>query len=299
MSGANDATRATRNATLRAAILVLIGAAGVQSSAAISISLFEPLGILQTSTTRLLVAAAILLIIFRPRIKGRAPREWFGIVIYGVTMAALNIFMYLAIDRVPLGVVSTIAFLGPCLVALLASRKVSEGLLALAALAGVALIAGLGGPFDLIGLLFAGAMAVSLGLYTLFAAKVGQSVGGLPSMALSVAVAALITLPISVPTIPTATAPQWGLILLSVMLGTALAFTADTLAGRLTSARVLGVFFAFDPLMGTLVGAIFLGQTLSLSTLSGIALVVAAGAGIVWSAGRRGGTSQASPPPSP
>ena len=295
----SHADRAARSTTLRAAILVLIGAAGVQSSAAISISLFEPLGILQTSTMRLLVAAVILLVIFRPRIKGRAPEEWFGIVIYGVTMAALNVFMYLAIDRIPLGVASTIAFLGPCLVALTASRKVSEGLLAVAALGGVALIAGLGGPFDPIGMLFASAMAVSLALYTLFAVKVGQSIGGLPSMALSVAVAALITLPISVPAIPNATAPHWGLILLSVMLGTALVFTTDTLAGRLTSARVLGVFFAFDPLMGTLVGAVFLRQALSLPTIAGIALVVAAGAGIVWSAGRRGDTHGIPPTPSP
>lgn len=295
VSRVNDAGRVTRSAsrgaTLRAAILVFIGAAGVQGSAAISMTLFEPLGVMQTSSLRLLIAAVLLLALFRPRLRGRSQREWASIILYGVAMASMNIFLYLSIDRVPLGIATTIDFLGPCLVALVASRKVSEGLLAVMALGGVAMIAGLGGPLDPLGMVFAAAAGASFGLYTLLAAKVGQSTGGLSSMGLSVAVAALLTLPISAPGVSRVTASEWGLLLLSALLGTALAFTVDTMAGRLTSARVIGVFFAFDPVVGTIVGAIFLGQVLSLPALIGVVLVVVSGAGIVWLAGRRGPTT--------
>src|SRR5690606_8960241 len=69
--------------------------------------------------------------------------------------------------------------------------------------------------------------------------------------------------------------------------GTAVPFIVDTLAGKITSARVLGVFFAFDPLLGTLVGALVLEQLLAPQAIAGIVLVALAGAGIVWSAGRR------------
>lgn len=278
----------TRGAALRAVILVFIGATGVQLSAAIALGMFDSLGVLSTSSLRLLIAAVALLLIFRPRLRGRSGREWAAIVLYGFAMASMNIFLYLAIDRIPLGIATTIDFLGPCLVALLASRRLGEVVLAFVAFGGVALIAGLGGPIDALGLVFAGCAAVCMGLYTLLAARVGQSSGGLPSVALSVAFAALITLPLSVPTVPEVSAPQWGMLLLSALLGTALAFTVDTMAGRWTSARVIGVLFAFDPLVGTLVGALLLGQVLTAPALLGIGLVVAAGAGIVWMAGRGG-----------
>lgn len=273
---------------MRAVILVFIGSTGVQLSAAIAFGMFDSLGALATSSLRLLIAAAVLLLIFRPRLRGRSARDWAAIALYGFAMASMNIFLYLAIDRIPLGIATTIDFLGPCLVALIASRRLGEVLLALVAFGGVALIAGLGGPIDALGLVFAGCAAVCMGLYTLLAARVGQSAGGLPSVALSVAVAAIITLPLSAPTIPQVTGSQWGMLLLSALLGTALAFTVDTMAGRWTSARVIGVLFAFDPLVGTLVGALLLGQVLEMPALLGIGLVVAAGAGIVWMAGRDG-----------
>ncbi|QIM19830.1 EamA family transporter [Leucobacter coleopterorum] len=268
-------------------LLVLVGSLGMQLSAVIALGLFDTLGVLGTSSTRLAVAAVFLLIIFRPRLRGRTRREWISIVLYGAAMAAMNGFLYLAIERIPLGVATTIDFLGPCLVALAASRRLREILLALAAMAGVALIAGFGGPFDALGLIFAAAASVCFGLYTLLAAKIGHSSGGLSAVALSVAVAAILTLPFSVPAVPLVRPEQWGLLVLSALLGTALAFTVDTMAGRLTSARVLGVFFAFDPVLGTLLGVLILGQVLTLPTTLGILLVVAAGAGIVWFAGKR------------
>lgn len=288
---AEAAQSATRAATLRAVLLVLSGSIGMQVAAVLAVGLFATVGVLGTSGLRFAIAAVVLLLIFRPRLRGRSRGEWIGIVLYGVAMAAMNVSLYLAIERIPLGVATTIDFLGPCLVALLASRGVREALLAVAALGGVALIAGLGGPLDPLGLVFAAIAAVCFGLYTLLAARVGQSEGGLPSVALSVSVAAVLTLPFSVPVVARVTPAEWGILVLSALVGMTLAFTVDTLAGRLTSARVIGVLFAFDPVVGTLLGALWLGQVLTAPALVGVALVVAAGAGIVWLAGRPRGAS--------
>ncbi|WP_258566536.1 DMT family transporter [Leucobacter luti] len=288
MSSSSNTRRFTRAATIRAMVLVLIGSLGMQFSAVIAVGLFPAFGVLGTSSVRMLVAAVILLLIFRPRLRGRSRREWAGIVLYGVAMAAMNAFLYLAFDRLPLGVATTIDFLGPCLVALLASRRAREGALALVALLGVALIAGFGGALDPLGLVFAALAGAAFGLYTLLAASVGQSEGGLPSVALSVTIAAVLTLPFSVPTLPLIRAEHLVPLVASALLGTALAFTVDTIAGRLTSARVLGVFFAFDPVVGTILGAVFLGQLLTPLALTGVVLIVAAGAGIVWFSGGHG-----------
>jgi inner membrane transporter RhtA len=272
---------------VRAVILVLIAAIGMQIAAVLAMTLFADLGVPATGGLRFALAAVLLLALLRPRLRGRSRGEWAGILIYGVAMALMNLLIFLAIDRLPLGVATTIEFLGPCLVALAASRHLREALLAVVAFVGVALIAGLGGPLDPLGLVFAAGAAVCFGLYTLLAARVGKSSGGLPSVALSVAVAAILTLPFSVPAAPTVSPGQWGVLLLSAAIGTAFAFTADTYAGRLTSARVIGVLFSFNPVVGTIIGVVALGQMLTLPALAGIVLVVVAGAGIVWLAGRR------------
>ena len=285
MTTSSAVHRLQRGAIVRAMLLVLVGATGVQLSAVFAVGLFEPLGVLGTSSVRLAIAAVVLLVLFRPTFRGRSRTEWAGIVLYGVAMAAMNAMLYLAVDRLPLGIATTLDFLGPCAVALFASRRVREGLLAVVALIGVALIAGFGGPLDPLGIVFGLLAGVAFGLYTLLAARVGSSGGGLPGVALSVTVAAILTLPFSVPTIPLIQPPHLLPLLASALLGTALAFTVDTLAGRLTSARVLGVFFAFDPVVGTIVGAIFLSQILSPVAVGGVILVVLAGAGIVWFAG--------------
>ena len=267
--------------------LVLTGSIGMQIGAAISLSLFADLGAAGTSGLRMLIAALIMLALFRPRLRGRSRDEWLGIVLYGTAMAAMNMFLYQAIERIPLGVATTLDFLGPCVVAFLASRRLREGLLAIAAFAGVVLLAGFGGPFDTVGLIWGALAGVSFAGYTLLAPRIGKTEGGLQSVALSVSVAAVLTMPFSVPVIADVRPAQWGLLALSALVGTALAFSVDTIAGRLTSARILGVFFAFDPVMGTLVGVLFLGDVLTVTALCGITLVVLAGAGIVWSAGQR------------
>ncbi|MGO2140894.1 MAG: EamA family transporter [Leucobacter sp.] len=280
-------TQPNRSATIRAMLLVLMGSIGMQIGAAISLSLFADLGAAGTSGLRMMIAAAIMLVLFRPKLRGRSRDEWLGIVLYGVAMAAMNLFLYQAIERIPLGVATTLDFLGPCMVAFLASRRLREGLLAIAAFAGVVLLAGFGGPFDTVGLLWGALAGVSFAGYTLLAPRIGKSEGGLQSVALSITVAAILTTPFSLPVVTQVQPQQWGLLALSALVGTALAFSVDTIAGRLTSARILGVFFAFDPVMGTLVGVLFLGDVFTPAALAGILLVVLAGAGIVWSAGQR------------
>ncbi|GAA1796703.1 EamA family transporter [Leucobacter iarius] len=289
----------SRRSTLQAAGLIVTGALGVQFSAVLAYGLFDEVGVLGTSGARLLIAAVLLVLIFRPKLRGRSRREWGGIALYGVAMAAMNLFLYLAIARIPLGIATTIDFLGPCLVALIGSRRLRDGLLALLAFVGVALIAGLGGPLDPIGVLWAVAAGTCFGLYTLLASHVGKEGGGLPGMALSVCIGAIVTLPFSLPALPHIAPGSLGVLLLSAVLGTALAFTVDTLAGKVTSARIIGVLFACDPLVGTLLGALLLGQALTLPALAGIALVVLAGAGIVWFSGDRGSAPESAPAPGP
>ena len=281
-----------RGSTGTSAVLVLFGSAGVQVSSSISATLFSTYGPIPVSCLRMVLAAIVLLVAVRPRLRGRDLRQWMAIVMYGVAMAAMNITLYLALERIPLGIAVTLEFLGPCAVALAASRKLREAACALLALTGVGLISlGPGSYFDALGYLFALMDAACFGLYTIFAAKVGKTGTGLDGLALSVTVAALLTLPVSIIHAPHVSGTHWWLLALSALLGVVLPYGVDTIAGRLTSARVVGTLFAIDPAMGALIGALLLGQTITITAIAGILIVSLSGALLVWAAGHANQTT--------
>jgi inner membrane transporter RhtA len=277
----------TRAAALKATGLVVVGSLGIQLSSAICASLFPALGPAAVASLRMAIAAVVLWALLRPRLRGRSRASWAGVVVYGVAMAAMNLSLYAAVERLPLGVAVTLDFLGPCAVALLASRRLHEGLCALLALGGVVLISGPSGHFDLLGYAFGLSAAFFFALYTVFAERVGKDEHGLSSLALSVAVAALVLLPFGAPRVPEVTGEQWGTLAVAAVVGVVLSFTADTLAASFADARVVGTLFSADPVLGSLVGAVVMGERIGLLAWTGILLVSAAGALLVWSSGRR------------
>lgn len=285
-------TTSSRKDVLSAVGLIIIGSVGIQISSAIASTLFADLGPLAVSALRMSIAAIVLLAVFRPKIRGRSKREWIGIVIYGVAMAAMNISLYEAIHRLPLGVAVTLEFLGPCAVALFASRRVVEGVLAVAALAGVVLIAGPAGYGDVLGIFFGLSAGLFFAIYTVASARVGKSENGISGLAWSVTIAAVLSLPLVATAGAAPTPPQWGVLALSAIIGVSIPYTVDTLAAKLTSARVVGTLFSMDPLVAALFGFLLLGETISGLGFLGIAIVVAAGAGMVWSSGKPDKTLQ-------
>lgn len=283
VSSTVDPSAARTRPGTRAALYVLIGSLGIQSSSALSATMFDALGSPAVSSLRLVIAAVVLLVFLRPRLAGRSLRQWGAVTAYGVAMAAMNLLLYKAVEHLPLGIAVTLDFLGPAVVALALSRRLREALWAALALAGVILIAGPGGYFNALGFAFGLGAGLCFALYTIFAEKVGKEDGNsISALALSVSVAALVSLPFGAPRIPDVSAGQWGMLALSAVIGVAVPYAVDTLAAKITSARVIGTLFAIDPAMGTFIGWLALGQSLSWLALLGIGLVAVAGACVAW-----------------
>lgn len=93
-------------------------------------------------------------------------------------------------------------------------------------------------------------------------------------------------LPLSLPAITGLDGSTWFKLVLSAVVGVALAYSADNIAGQLTSAAVIGVLFSIDPVVGAAVGSILLGEILPLWSYLGIVLVALSGAYIVWHTNR-------------
>ncbi|WKK61341.1 EamA family transporter [Corynebacterium sp. P3-F1] len=268
---------------LRPVALVLVGSLGIQASAMVSSTLFAELGTVTVSTFRLVVAAVIMLVAFRPAVRTFTRQRWINAGIYGIAMAAMNQFYFAAVDRLPLGVVVTLDFLGPCVVSFLGLKHWAERGWAMIAFIGVVLIAGPSSGIDPVGLIYGFLAGAFFAAYTVFAERVGKAEGGgLADLAISVAVAGLVTLPIAAPRLIDVSPNSWLILTLAALIGVVIPYVADTLAARLTSAQVVGTLFALDPVLGSLLGWLFMGDELTARMLIGIPMVSLAGAVITW-----------------
>ena len=136
-----------------ASALAVAAIFSVQVGNALVGSLFERVPPLGAAALRLGLAALILLLIVRPRLRGWSRRTWFGVVLLGIGMGGMNVFIYLAIERIPIGLAVTIELLGPLAVAVIGVRRALDIAWVLLALGGV-----------VAGLLASGASRLALGV---------------------------------------------------------------------------------------------------------------------------------------
>lgn len=267
---------------VRPVLLVLIGSLGIQSSALISSTLFAQLGTVAVSTFRLVLASAIMLVVFRPPLRRFSRARWMNAGVYGVTLAAMNQFYFAAVDRIPLGVAVTLDFLGPACVSFFGLRHSKERHWAIVAFVGVVLIAGPSSGLDRLGVLFGLLAGAFFGLYTVYAERLGKAEGGLGDLATSVSVAALVALPFTFQEVTALDLHAVAVLAIAALVGVVIPYVADTLAARYSSAAVVGTLFALDPVVGSLLGWLVAGDSLTVRMVTGIAFVTVAGAVMTW-----------------
>ncbi|HSG91372.1 MAG TPA: EamA family transporter [Pseudomonadales bacterium] len=262
--------------------MVLSAVVSIQIGAALASQLFPALGALGTVAWRVLFAALILLLVARPRLRGLARAELGLLLLFGVVVAAMNAFFYLAIERLPLGVVVTIEFLGPLGVGALRATRWLERIWVALALLGVALLAPFSGAdLDPVGLVFAVLSGSAWGSFVLLSTRVGRVFPGSAGIALGMGIAALLLLPWAVDSAATLFAgPRLlGTVLAVALLSTAVPFALEFHALRRLSSTVYGTLISLEPAMAAIAGALILGEVLGMRALLAIACVTVAAIG--------------------
>ena len=273
-----------RSRSVPAPLLVIGAILSVQVGAAIATGLIRDLGPLVTVTIRLDVAALVLLVIARPSPRGRSRRDWGLVGLLGLSLVVMNVTFYNAIARLPLGVVTTIEFLGPLALAAAASRRPRDLLAVAVALAGVVAVSGAltasWQDLDALGLAFTIAAGVSWAAYILTMRGVGSRWSEVDGLAASMLLAAALITPFGVIAAQgiTITAAQLAAGAFVAVLSSVVPYSFELFALRRIDNRVFGILLSLEPAASALVGFFLLGQALAAPQVVGIGLVVAASA---------------------
>jgi inner membrane transporter RhtA len=282
-----DPARLRDGPGVAAAIVITVGLL-FQVGSALAIHVMQAVGVIEALWMRT-AFAALMLIAVRPR-TFRLPRDQNRLRLAALTLALLgmNLFFYAAIDRIPLGVVVTIEFLGPLTVAMLGSRGVLDWVWIVLAAAGVAVLAGPSGSADALGLVFAFAAAACWGSFILLAKRAVTHMDPLSITALMLAGSAVLLTPVLLVS-GVVVRGQGSAIALGVLvslLSSALPYRLEFIALQRVSAATYGVLLSIEPALAALIGFVLLSQRLSgVEILAIVAVAVAAG-GASWTHGR-------------
>ncbi|MEV6849927.1 EamA family transporter [Actinoplanes sp. NPDC051411] len=272
-----------------APLLVVLSVACSQAGAAIARTLFDSLGPPGVLLMRMGVAAVVFIVAVRPRVWTWTAAAWRAAALLGAFAAGLTLLSYLAFARAPQGIVVTLSFVGPLVLALVQTRRVGDLVWALAAGAGVVLLglrAGVDAPWA--GLLLGLAAGACGAGYIVFTARLGGAVPGLGGLAVAFAVATLVVLPFGV----VGAAHAWGHPRLLAgglavsLLSSVVPYALELMALRHLPTRVFGVLMSLQPAGAAIAGLLILGQHLGPAPLVALVLVTAAGVGITRRRGR-------------
>ena len=265
-----------------APLLVLAAIVSVQFGGALAATLIPLVGVFGSVTLRLTIAATVLLVIVRPRIRGRTTTDWLVVGAFGTILATMNLFFYGALARIPIGVTVTIEFIGPLILATVLSHRRKDLLAVVGAGIGVTLISGITSTpwaqIDLAGLGLALAAGAAWAGYIVFSARTGARFAQLDGLAIAMTIAAALVAPAGVITAGSAMwTPDalWRGASIAV-LSSVLPYSLELIALRRLAAHVFGILLSLEPAVAALAGLIVLGQQLSWPQLLGMACVVAA-----------------------
>jgi inner membrane transporter RhtA len=268
--------------------MVLGSITSVQCGAALATTLFGRVGPAGTVFLRGAFAALVLLAIAHRDVVRVRRSELGELALFGVTLAAMNLCFYAAIDRLPLGVAVTFEFSGPLAVAVFGSRRRRDLIWAGLAAVGIVLLSGdFGGQsIDLLGAVLALTAGGFWAAYILLSARVGGRSEGLGGLAVAMTISAVLLAPVGFATgggeMGSASVLARGLAV--GVLSSAFPYALEIEALRRLPNAVFGVMMSLEPAVAALVGFIALNQGLSWSEAVAIALVVAASAGALRSA---------------
>ncbi len=245
--------------------------------------LFAVVGPEGTSALRVILAALLMLVFWRP---WREPLDQDAIKrvgIYGLVMGCMNLCFYMSLDTLPIGIAIAIEFTGPLVVAIVSSRKPLDFVWIILAITGLALLLPITpGTVSLntVGVAYAFAAATFWALYIVFGKRVGHLPAG-QTTSYGMMVGGLLLFPFGITHVgakildPHILISALGLAIAS----SAIPYTLEMYALKRLPRNTFSILLSLEPAVGALSGMLILSEHLSFQQWIAIASVMLASIG--------------------
>jgi len=259
-------------------VLFVVGGISQYLGAATAIGLFDEIAPGGVAFLRVL-GAALLLIGFRrswQRSWSKQNLIWAGT--FGTSLALMNLFIYLAMDRLPLGNAVAIEFLGPIAIAAIGTKSIRSAAALLLAASGVFVLAGVQGDGTLLGVLFALMAGSMWAAYIVLGHRVAQNGLAIDGLGIGMLVGALVISPMGLAEMGVAFSNLGilGLALVAGLLSNVVPYVIDQFVMKEITRSRFAFLQALLPVTATVVGFLSLGQSPSWAECLGIGSVILA-----------------------
>lgn len=258
--------------------LFVISGISQYTGATIAIELFDEVRPATVAMFRVLFAAAAVLAVSWGSQRRWDRRSLASAATFGVATAFMNLFFYLAIDRVDLGKSVVIEFIGPVAVAAAFTRTRRNTVALLLAVAGVVVLGGLEISDEPLGLVFILAASALWAVYIVIGRRVARLDRGLSGLGVGLAIGGVALIPFGAA--GSGEVLHHGrILLLCVLVGvfsTAIGYGIDQAVMRRIPTRRFALMLALLPVTAMVIAFIALDQRPSPIELAGAALVIGA-----------------------
>lgn len=264
-------------------VVLLVAMCSIQGGASLAKSLFPLVGAPGVTALRIALGTVILVVIFKPWRLRFTREQRLPLVLYGLSLGAMNYLFYLSLQTVPLGIAVALEFVGPLSVALLGSRRAIDFLWVVLAVLGLWYLLPLGDDVshvDLTGAAYALGAGACWAVYIITGQKAGEDHGP-ATVALGSLIAAIVFVPLG--------ALQagellwhWSIVPLGIavaILSTALPYSLEMIALTRIPTRTFGTLMSMEPALAAISGMVFLGETLNLQQTMALMCIVIASIG--------------------
>ena len=256
----------------------MVGAMSQYLGAAVAATLFDELSPSGVALLRVLGAGAMIVLLRRSWRRRFQRAVLIRAAAFGVSLAAMNLCFYLAMDKLPLGNAVTIEFIGPIAVAAVGTRTLrSAGTLVLA-VSGVVVLAGVEAEGTAVGVMFALLAGAFWAGYILLGHRVARSPASVDGLGLGMLVGAVVISPFGVSAVGGALDAPLVLVLgvTTGLLSNVIPYRIDQAVMRRIDPHRFALLQALLPVTATVVGLAALAQVPNGQELLGIGLVIVA-----------------------
>jgi len=264
-------------------VVLLVAMCSIQGGASLAKSLFPLVGAPGVTALRIALGTLILVAIFKPWRLRFTREQRLPLLMYGLSLGAMNYMFYLSIQTVPLGIAVALEFVGPLSVALFGSRRAIDFLWVILAVIGLWYLLPLGdnvSHVDLTGAAYALGAGACWAVYIISGQKAGEEHGP-ATVAMGSLIAAIVFVPLG--------AFQagellwhWSILPLGIavaILSTALPYSLEMIALTRIPTRTFGTLMSMEPALAAISGMIFLGEMLNLQQIAALMCIVVASVG--------------------